>query len=85
MFGEFIDDNCPITTKGVNTPSASFFAGLPSIPDWTTTAEYSYFKITDLNGHRYIGFQIAEYLLETKDMDGIKKFISRIPTLFYVV
>ena len=83
--GEFIDDSCPVTTKGDNAASAAFMVGLPSNPDWSNIPEYSYFKITDWNGNRYIGFQIAENLLETQDMDGIKKFISRIPTLFYVV
>ena len=60
-------------------------AGLPSNPDWSLTYEYSYFKITDWNGNRYIGFQIAENLLETNDLDGIKKFLSKNPTLYYVV
>ena len=83
--GEFTDNGCPITTKGNNVASASFMAGLPSNQDWSSTTEYSYFKITDWNGNRYIGFQIAENLLETQDVDGIKKFISKNPTLFYVV
>lgn len=83
--GEFIDNSCPVITKGNNAASALFMAGLPSNPDWSTGPEYSYFKITDWNGNRYIGFQIAENLLETQDLDGIKKFISKNPTLFYVV
>ena len=37
------------------------------------------------NDNRYIGFQIAENLLTTQDLDGIKKFISKNPTLFYKV
>ena len=82
--GEFTDNNCPIITEGRNAASASFMAGLPSNPNWSDD-EYSYFKITDLNGSRYISFQIAENLLETQDLDGIKKFISKNPTLFYVV
>lgn len=83
--GEFIDNSCPVTTKGNNVASALFMAGLPSNSDWSTGPEYSYFKITDWNGNRYIGFQIAENLLTTQDLDGIKKFISKNPTLFYVV
>ena len=83
--GEFIDNSCPVTTKGDNAASASFMAGSPSNPDWSLNPEYSYFKITDWNGNRYIGFQIAENLLETHDLDGIKKFISKNPTLFYKV
>lgn len=82
--GEFVDNSCPITTSVNNVASASFMAGLPSNPDWSGTPEYSYFKITDWNGNRYIGFQIAENLLETQDMNGIKKFISKNPTLFYI-
>ena len=82
--GEFIDNSCPVTTTGNNVASALFMAGLPSSPDWSN-AEYSYFKITDLDSNKYIGFQIAENLLETQDLDGIKKFISKNPTLFYVV
>ena len=83
--GEFIDDSCPVTTMGNNVASALFMAGLPSNQDWSAGAEYSYFKITDWNGSRYIGFQIAENLLTTQDLDGIKEFISKNPTLFYVV
>ena len=60
-------------------------AGLPSCQDWLSDIEYSYFRIGDWNGNRYIGFQIAENLLTTQDLDGIKKFISKNPTLFYVV
>ena len=85
VFGEFIDNSCPVTTKGDSIASALFMAGLPSVQDWTTTADYSYFKITDWQSNRYIGFQIAENLLETNDLDGIKKFFSKNPTLFYVV
>ena len=81
--GEFIDNSCPVTTTGNNVASALFMAGLPSSPDWSN-AEYSYFKITDLDSNRYISFQIAENLLETPDLDGIKKFISKNPTLYYV-
>ena len=82
--GEFIDNSCPVTTAGDNVASALFMAGLPSSPDWSND-EYSYFKITNLDSNRYISFQIAENLLETPDLDGIKKFISKNPTLFYVV
>lgn len=85
VYGEFADNSCPVTTKGNNVASALFMAGLPSVPDWGADVEYSYFKIQDLNGNRYIGFKIAENLLETQDLDGIKKFISKNPTLFYVV
>ena len=60
-------------------------AGLPFNSTWLDTTEYSYFKITDWGGKRYISFQIAKNLLETQDLDGIKKFISKNPTLFYVV
>ena len=83
--GEFIDNSCPVTTKGDNAASASFMAGLPSNPDWSLNPEYSYFKITDWNGNRYIGFQIAENLLATQDLNGIKEFFSKYPTLFYIV
>ena len=83
--GDFIDNNCPVTTDGNNRASALFMAGLPSNETWSTTTDYSYFKISNWNGNRYIGFQIAENLLETQDMDGIKKIISKNPTLFYVV
>ena len=84
--GEFIDNSCPVTTSGGNNvASALFMAGLPSNADWSTSLDYSYFKITDQNNNRYIGFQIAENLLETQDLDGIKKFISKNPTLFYVI
>lgn len=82
--GEFIDNSCPVTTKGNNLASALFMAGLPSNPDWAER-EYSYFIISDWTGSRYIGFQIAENLLETQDLNGIKKFISKNPTVFYVV
>ena len=82
VFGEFIDDNCPVTTKQI---VCSLLAGLPSMGDWALDVEYSYFKIEDRDNHKYIGFQIAENLLETQDLDGIKKFISKNPTLFYKV
>ena len=85
MCGEFIDNSCPVTTSGNNVASALTMAGLLSNADWSTSLDYSYFKITDQNDNRYIGFQIAENLLETRDLDGIKKFISKNPTLFYVV
>ena len=85
VYGEFIDNNCPVTTKGNDAASALFMAELPSYPEWSSGPEYSYFTITDWNDNRYIGFQIAENLLETQDLDGIKKFISKNPTLFYVV
>lgn len=81
--GEFIDNSCPVTTNGNN--KALFMAGIPSNSDWSSGLEYSYFKITDFNDNRYIGFQIAENLLTTRDLDGIKEFISKNPTLFYVV
>ena len=83
--GEFIDNSCPVTTKGNDVASALFMAGLPSNSDWSAFPDYSYFKITDWNGNRYIGFQIAENLLATQDLNGIKEFISKNPTLFYVV
>ena len=82
--GEFIDNSCPVTTKGNNLASALFMAGLPSNQDWSPNPQYSYFKITDWNGNRYIGFQIAENLLTTQDLNGIKEFISKNPTLFYI-
>ena len=85
MYGEFIDNSCPVTTIGNNVASALFIAGLPSCPDWSSANEYSYFKIGNWAGNRYIGFQIAENLLETQDLNGIKKFFSKNPTLFYVV
>ena len=85
VFGEFIDNSCPVTTQGNDVASALFMAGLPSNPGWSIASNYSYFKITDWDGNRCIGFQIAENLLETQDLDGIKKFISKNPTLFYVV
>ena len=81
-FGEFIDESCPVNTA--NNQNA-FLAGLFALPGWNYDAGHSYFKITDWNGSRYIGFQIAENLLETPDLDGIKKFVSKNPTLFYVV
>ena len=81
VFGEFIDNSCPVTTGN----NAALLAGLISNPDWSLDVGYSYFKISDLEGNRCIGFQIAENLLETPDLDGIKKFISKNPTLFYVV
>lgn len=83
VFGEFIDDNCPVTTK--QYLKCSLLAGLPSLRDWNIDVGYSYFKIEDRDNHKYISFQIAENLLETQDLDGIKKFISKNPTLFYVV
>ena len=83
--GEFIDNSCPVTTSGNDIASALFMAGLPSRPDWTSDDKYSYFKIGNWAGNRYIGFQIAENLLETPDLDGIKKFISKNLTLYYVV
>lgn len=85
VLGEFIDNNCPVTTNGNNVASALFMAGLPSNQDWSNAPEYSYFKIGDWNGSRYIGFQIAENLLTTPDLNGIKEFFSKNPTLFYVV
>ena len=60
-------------------------AGLSFNSTWLDTTEYSYFKISDWQNNKYISFQIAENLLETPDLDGIKKFISKYPTLFYVV
>ena len=83
VIGEFIDDSCPVTSEGSN--KALLLAGLPSIQDWSLNIGFSYFKIVDWNNHRYIGFQIAENLLETHDLDGIKNFISKNPTVFYVV
>ena len=83
--GEFIDNSCPVTTKGNDVASALFMAGLPSRPDWTSDSKYSYFKIGNWAGNRYVGFQIAENVLTTHDLDGIKRFISKNPTLFYVV
>ena len=80
--GEFIDDNCPVNTA--NNQNA-FLAGLFALSDWNYDAGHSYFKISDREGHRYVSFQIAENLLETPDLDGIKKFVSKNPTLFYVV
>ena len=80
--GEFIDNSCPVTTKGNN---AALLAGLISNPDWSFDAGYSYFKISDWEGNRCIDFQIAENLLETKYIKNKKKFISKNPTLFYVV
>ena len=85
--GEFIDNSCPVVTplNQTNTAKAVFMAGLPSIDILVTDHNYSYFKIEDRDGNRYVGFQIAENLLETQDLNGIKKFISKNPTLFYVV
>ena len=83
--GEFTDNSCPVTTSGKNAASATLLAGLPAFQSWASAPNYSCFSITDWNGNRYIGFQIAENLLETPDLDGIKKFISKNPTLFYVV
>ena len=80
MCGEFIDDKCPITTN-----IRCLLAGLPSVRDWIIDVGYSNFKIENRDNHKYISFQIAENLLETQDLDGIKKFISKNPTLFYVV
>ena len=60
-------------------------AGLSSTKDWSLDAGYSYFKIVEWNNHKYISFQIAENLLETKDLNGIKEFLSKNLTLFYVV
>ena len=82
VFGEFIDESCPITTE--NNQHA-ILAGLPALSGWILHAGHSYFKISDQENHRYVSFQIAENLLETLDLDGIKKFISKNPTLFYVV
>jgi hypothetical protein len=82
VFGEFIDDSCPITTE--NNQHA-ILAGLPALSGWILHAGHSYFKISDWENHKYVSFQIAENLLETPDLDGIKKFISKNPTLFYVV
>ena len=82
VFGEFMDDSCPVNTE---TNQRAFLAGLPALSGWILHAGHSYFKISDWEGHRYVSFQIAEYLLETPDLDGIKKFISKNPTLFYVV
>ena len=82
VFGEFIDDSCPITTE--NNQHA-ILAGLPALSGWVYHAGHSYFKISDLENHKYVSFQIANNLLETPDLDGIKKFISKNPTLFYVV
>ena len=82
VIGEFIDDNCPVTTEASNTPL--LLAGLPSLKDWSLNVGYSYFKIVAWNDHKYISFQIAENLLETHDLDGIKKFVSKNPTLFYI-
>ena len=82
VIGEFIDDNCPVNTA--NNQNA-FLAGLFALQEWNGNAEHSYFKISDWESHRYVSFQIAENLLETPDLDGIKKFISKNPTLFYVV
>ena len=85
--GEFIDNSCPVVTplNQTNTAKAAFMAGLPSSDTWVTSHNYSYFKIEDRDGNRYVGFQIAENLLETQDLNGIKKFISKNPTLFYVI
>ena len=85
--GEFIDNSCPVVTplNQTNTAKAAFMAGLPYSDVWVTSHNYSYFKIEDHDGNRYVGFQIAENLLETQDLNGIKKFISKNPTLFYVV
>ena len=80
---EFIDNNCPINTQG-NNLAKTFIAGLLPNQDWTNDAN-SYFRIVDWQNNRYVGFQIAENLLETQDLDGIKKFISKKPTLYYVV
>ena len=60
-------------------------AGLSSTKDLSLDARYSYFKIVEWNNHKYISFQIAENLLETNNLDGIKKFLSKNPTLYYVV
>lgn len=83
VFGEFIDDSCPVTTQGSDKPL--LLAGLPSLKEWTLNSGYSYFKIVEWDNHKYISFQIAENLLETNDLDGIKKFLSKNPTLYYVV
>ena len=85
--GEFIDNSCPVVTplNQTNTAKAAFMAGLPSSDGLVNNIDCSYFKIEDRDGNRYVGFQIAENLLETQDLNGIKKFISKNPTLFYVV
>ena len=85
--GEFIDNSCPVVTtlNQINTAKAAFMAGVSSSDGWVTNIDYSYFKIENRDGNRYVGFQIAENLLETQDLNGIKKFISKNPTLFYVV
>ena len=82
VFGEFIDESCPITTE--NNQQA-ILAGLPALSGWILHAGHSYFKISDWENHRYVSFQIANNLLETPDLNGIKNFISKNPTLFYVV
>ena len=60
-------------------------AGLSSTKDLSLDTGYSYFKIVEWNNNKYINFQIAENLLETQDLNGIKKFLSKNPTLFYIV
>lgn len=83
VIGEFIDNNCPITTENNNKPL--LLAGLPPVQDWSLNSGYSYFKIVEWNGKKYISFQIAENLLTTQDLNGIKEFLSKNPTLFYIV
>ena len=79
---EFIDNDCPIVTKEDNAAKAAFMAGMICSDVYISA---SYFSILNWQNNRYITLQIAENLLETKDLDGVKKFISKNPILYYVV
>ena len=79
--GEFIVNDFPTTNY---TSSNVFMSNLGHSVDWSNTRDWSYFKISEWQGNVYIGFQIRNELLETQDLEGIRKYIAKDPNIYYI-
>ncbi len=79
--GEFIVNDLPTTNY---TASNVFMSNLGHSDDWSSTCDWSYFKISEWQGNVYVGFQIKNELLETQDLEGIRKYIAKDPNIYYI-
>ena len=78
--GEFILNDLPTTNY---TASNVFMSNLGFSDDWRAY-DWSYFKIGKWQGQVYVGFQIKNELLETQDLEGIRKYIAKDPNIYYI-
>ena len=79
--GEFMANDLPTTDY---SSSNVFVSNLGHSEDWSSGNNWSYFKITQWQGNIYVGFQIKNELLETQDLEGIRKYIAKDPFIYYI-